>query len=186
MPTEPLVLQDGWVAQAKRCPSPNHDARPEGCVIDTLVIHSISLPPGEYGGDYVQQLFQNCLAADAHPYFAGICELKVSAHFYIRRNGELLQCVPTHQRAWHAGQSEFCGRVAVNDFSIGVELEGTDQDPFETAQYHQLTGLVLCLQAAYPDITDDRLVGHSDIAPGRKTDPGVGFDWERLRGLLNE
>jgi len=153
--------------------SPNCDARPSG-VIDLLVIHSISLPPGIYGGDEVERLFTNRLDAEAHPYFAQIAGLRVSAHFFIRRDGGLVQFVSCLERAWHAGASSWQGRSNCNDFSIGVELEGLDSLPFENAQYATLVHLTRALRANYPLRA---IAGHSDIAPGRKTDPGLGFDW---------
>ncbi len=169
----------GWLAAARRVASPNCDARPEGEAISLLVIHNISLPPGQFGGSGVEQLFGNRLDPLEHPYYAGIHGLRVSAHFFIRRDGELVQFVPCGLRAWHAGISQWRGRGRCNDFSIGVELEGTDETPFTEAQYAMLNRLVPVLRAAYP-IMD--VVGHSDIAPGRKTDPGPHFDWGRLRG----
>jgi AmpD protein len=162
-------------------PSPNCDARPEGEAITLLVVHNISLPPGEFGGDGVIELFCNRLDPAAHPYYAGLQGLRVSAHFFIRRDGELIQFVPCGQRAWHAGASLWCGRERCNDFSIGVELEGTDDLPYGDAQYATLAALTRQLQAAYP-IT--AITGHSDIAPGRKTDPGPAFDWARFRSDL--
>ncbi|GGB36995.1 N-acetyl-anhydromuranmyl-L-alanine amidase [Oceanisphaera marina] len=148
-----------------------------------LVVHSISLPPARYGGPYIDQLFLGKLNPDDDPYFAGIYQLRVSAHCLIRRDGELVQYVPFNKRAWHAGQSDFNGRERCNDFAIGIELEGTDTDHFTAAQYQQLTELTRLLQAQFPAITTERIVGHSDIAPGRKTDPGSGFDWAFLERL---
>ncbi len=165
-------------------PSPNMDDRPEGADINLLVIHSISLPPGEYGGEHIEQLFTNSLPADAHPYFQEIHQLEVSAHVLIRRDGSLVQFVPFNKRAWHAGESCYQGRQRCNDFSIGIELEGTDTDAFETAQYDTLAELVKVLCTHYPSIDTQRIAGHSDIAPGRKTDPGTGFDWNRLSTRL--
>ena len=147
--------------------------------VDVLVVHSISLPPGQFGGPFIEHLFCNCLDATQHEYFSEICHLRVSSHFLIRRDGELLQFVPTHMRAWHAGQSCFGNRTQVNDFSLGVELEGTDDQPFTDAQYVQLTELTQALMFAYPGIRNSTVVAHSDIAPGRKTDPGPCFDWSR-------
>lgn len=172
---------EGWHAGAWRVPSPNRDARPEGEPISLVVIHNISLPPGRFGGDGIVQLFTNRIDPTAHPYYAGIANLRVSAHFLIRRRGELIQFVPCGARAWHAGVSTWKGRERCNDFSIGIELEGTDDRPFTQAQYRRLAALIGALRNAYP-ITD--LAGHSDIAPGRKTDPGPCFDWPRLRALL--
>lgn len=164
--------------------SPNYDDRPPGTTVDTLVIHAISLPPDSFGGGHVGRLFTNCLDSDAHPFFAELRHLRVSAHFYIDRPGTLTQFVPVGKRAWHAGESLFRGRRAVNDFSIGIELEGCDSRCFEDAQYEVLVELTRTLQAAFPAMTTDRITGHSDIAPGRKTDPGPCFDWCRyLEGL---
>lgn len=165
-------------------PSPNMDDRPEGTDINLLVIHSISLPPGEYGGDYIAQLFTNALPADAHPYFAEIHQLQVSAHVLIKRDGAVTQFVPFNKRAWHAGESCYQDNECCNDFSIGIELEGTDTDSFESAQYETLVDLVKALCEHYPSITTQRIAGHSEIAPGRKTDPGSGFDWDRFSTLL--
>ncbi len=167
----------GWLAGARRVESPNQDARPAGMSVELVVIHNISLPPGEFGGPGVEQLFGNRLDPAEHPYYAGIHRLRVSAHFFIRRDGELVQFVPCGQRAWHAGVSSWRGRECCNDFSIGVELEGTDDSSFSDAQYAVLNGLLRVLRSAHPIAA---VVGHSDIAPGRKTDPGPGFDWGRL------
>ncbi len=167
----------GWLAAARRVVSPNCDARPDGESISLLVIHNISLPPGQFGGPGVEQLFCNRLDPLEHPYYAGIHGLRVSAHFFIRRDGALIQFVPCGLRAWHAGASQWRGRERCNDFSIGVELEGSDEMPFTDAQYAVLDRLVTALRAAYP-IAD--VAGHSDIAPGRKTDPGPCFEWQRL------
>ena len=169
----------GLIQGASYVASPNCDARPEGAPIDTLVIHSISLPPGRFGGRGIEQLFCNTLNPDDHPYYREIQNLKVSTHVLIRRNGQLVQFVPLHQRAWHAGLSYCEGRSRINDFSIGVELEGADNLPFEEAQYESLTKLTRVLRQAYPAITPERIYGHCDIAPGRKTDPGPTFDWKR-------
>lgn len=170
----------GLLRQARLCPSPNQDARPEGCQPELLVIHGISLPPGEYGGPWIDHLFQNRLSADAHPYFAGIAELRVSSHLLIRRDGELVQYVPFHLRAWHAGVSSYQGRERCNDFSIGIELEGQDDAPYEAAQYQVLAAVIIALEQAYPGIDHRRMAGHSDIAPGRKSDPGPAFFWQDL------
>ena len=152
--------------------------------MDLLVIHGISLPAGHYGGPHIEALFLNRLATQADPSFASLAGLRVSAHFLIRRDGALLQFVATVDRAWHAGVSSFEGRTACNDFSLGIELEGCDDEPYEDAQYAQLVALTLCLQAGYPGISTDRIVGHADIAPGRKTDPGPHFDWALYRRAL--
>ena len=169
----------GLIQGVRFVASPNCDARPAGVPVDTLIIHSISLPPGKFGGPGVERLFCNCLDPDEHPYYREIKDLKVSAHFLVRRNGELVQFVPLHQRAWHAGQSYCEGRTRVNDFSIGVELEGADNLPFEDVQYDSLAKLTSAIRTQYPAITKERIYGHGDIAPGRKTDPGPLFDWNR-------
>jgi AmpD protein len=176
---------DGWLPDARPVPSPNWDERPADAVVDLLVIHGISLPPGSFGGPWIQQLFQNRLDPRAHPYFGGIAHLRVSAHLLIRRDGELIQLVALQNRAWHAGVSCFDGRACCNDFSIGIELEGTDEVPYEAAQYRVLARTTREIQTRYPGITRQRIVGHSDIAPGRKTDPGPAFDWDRFRALLS-
>ena len=170
--------QTGLVSSAKLIASPNHDERPTGTKIDVLVIHAISLPPQCYGEEFVEDYFTNRLDRNAHPYFLEIAVRKVSSHFFIKRGGEITQFVPTHLRAWHAGKSSFRGQHAVNNFSIGVELEGCDEHEFEDAQYLTLSSLTKCLQVDFPLITTDRIVGHSDISPGRKTDPGPCFKWE--------
>ncbi len=174
----------GQVTPARFIPSPNCDQRPAEIAIEVLIIHAISLPPRQYGGEYIQQFFTNRLDFNAHPYFANLRDMKVSAHFVIMRDGELLQFVATHQRAWHAGKSNFQGRAAVNDFSIGIELEGCDEAPFEPAQYDTLSNLIRVLTNAYPRIRQEHIVGHSDIAADRKTDPGPCFDWSQIRDAL--
>ncbi len=166
-------------------PSPNCDHRPDGLNIDLIVIHGISLPPGEFGGPWIDALFTNTLDPDAHPYFQNLAGLRVSAHLLIRRDGQPVQYVPFQQRAWHAGTSEYAGRSRCNDFSVGIELEGTDDCPYDNRQYQCLAAVIRALRTAYPKMTPDRLVGHTDIAPDRKTDPGPAFDWARLRRLLN-
>ena len=165
-------------------PSPNHDRRPEGVEPTLLVIHGISLPAGRFGGPYVEDLFLNRLDVSAHESFAALAELRVSSHVFVRRDGAVVQFVPFTQRAWHAGASSFQGRTACNDFSIGIELEGTDETPYEEAQYVCLNALIAALRAAYPAITPASIVGHEDIAPGRKTDPGPAFDWGRVSGKV--
>jgi AmpD protein len=173
-----VVGDDGWVAGAKALPSPNHEARPHGMVPALIVIHNISLPPGEFGGEAIGELFLNRLDCSAHPYYdAHLRGLQVSSHFVIRRTGALEQFVSCDARAWHAGASNFFGRERCNDFSIGIELEGTDGVSFEPQQYATLAPLVRALMARYPI---EALAGHSDIAPGRKTDPGPYFEWERI------
>jgi AmpD protein len=174
----------GWLQSARQVPSPNCDDRPPGTEPDLVVVHGISLPPGEFGGPWIDQLFTNALPAAAHPYFAGITDLRVSAHLLLRRDGEVVQYVPFHRRAWHAGVSSWAGRERCNDYSIGIELEGDDHSPYESAQYAMLARVIALLCRAYPRIAPDRIVGHSDIAPGRKSDPGVAFDWPRLRSLV--
>jgi AmpD protein len=174
----------GLVAGARQLPSPNCDDRPEGCTVDLVVVHGISLPPGEFGGPWIDALFTNTLPPDEHPYFAGIAALRVSSHLLVRRDGEVVQYVPLHRRAWHAGASSWRGRSACNDFSIGIELEGTDASPYEDRQYTVLAGLIAAICRAYPTVGPEAVAGHSDIAPGRKTDPGIAFDWPRLRALL--
>lgn len=169
---------------ARQVPSPNCDERPAGCYIGLIVIHNISLPPGCYGGTEIEQLFTNCLDPAAHPYFAEMAHLKVSSHLLIRRDGELIQYVPFSKRAWHAGESCYRNRSACNDFSIGIELEGQDDENYTAEQYDRLAGVVNSLFAMYPRLSPDSIVGHSDIAPGRKTDPGPAFDWEHFRHLL--
>ena len=165
-------------------PSPNYDARPENSKIKLIVIHGISLPPGEFGGGYIQQFFCNNLDTQAHEYFAEICEMRVSAHCLIERDGNIIQFVSFLDRAWHAGVSNWCGEDTCNNFSIGIELEGTDDLDYSEAQYESLCKLVGCLQSRYVDIEPDAVCGHSDIAPGRKTDPGPGFDWLHFKKIL--
>ena len=178
-------LHDGWLSPARRVVSPNCDERPAGCAVDLVVIHGISLPPREYGGAWIDALFTNTLDAGAHPYFAGICSARVSAHLLIRRDAGLVQYVPFGMRAWHAGESVFEGRRACNDYSIGVELEGCDEEPYAAPQYQRLAEVLALLMRHYPAITPARVVGHCDVAPGRKTDPGPLFDWDRLYTLLD-
>lgn len=165
-------------------PSPHQDERPAGVPIDLLVVHNISLPPGQFGGQAVLDFFCGQLQVSDHPYFAEIAHLRVSAHLFIRRDGSLVQFVPFHQRAWHAGVSHFQGKDRCNDFSIGIELEGTDTHPYEPAQYTQLAAVTRLLMQAYPGLTRERLVGHATIAPGRKTDPGEAFLWQHFIGQL--
>ena len=177
----PALWQDGWYRFARPLPSPNFGPRPAGAQIDLIVLHSISLPPGRYGGDEVQQLFTNQLDWDAHPYFGSIRGLEVSAHFYVRRNGELWQFVSCDDRAWHAGPSSWRGRTNCNDDSIGIELEGLEGDRFELAQYETLASLCSALAQRYAIAF---IAGHEHIAPGRKADPGSGFDWALLQQQL--
>ena len=171
---------DGWLAGIRRLPSPNCDPRPPGSEPELIVIHGISLPPGRYGGPWIDRFFTNALPAEADPYFATIQHLQVSSHVLIARDGSVTQYVPFSLRAWHAGASNWCGREACNDFSIGIELEGTDDEPYDDRQYPVLAALIATLQQAYPSLAAGAVTGHSDIAPGRKTDPGPGFDWRRL------
>ena len=177
-------IRDGWLTGARRVPSPNCDERPPGAEPELVVVHGISLPPGEFGGPHIDALFTNTLDPGLHPFFAEIRDLRVSAHLLIRRDGALVQYVPFHRRAWHAGVSRFQGRERCNDFSIGIELEGTDEVPYEAAQYQALARVIRLLAATYPGIGPGRVVGHCHIAPGRKTDPGPAFDWVRLEVLL--
>jgi AmpD protein len=176
--------RSGWLAQARRVDSPNFGERPASAVIDLLVIHNISLPPGEFGGPWVEHLFCGRLDPGLHPYFAAIANNPVSAHLFIRRDGETVQFVDLHKRAWHAGRSCWQGQAECNDYSIGIELEGTDETPFTEAQYLRLAQLTAEIMRSFPAITAERIVGHSDVAPGRKTDPGQAFDWGRYRDLL--
>jgi N-acetyl-anhydromuramoyl-L-alanine amidase len=180
----PFTLQQGWLEQARRVPSPNCGPRPTDCVPELLVIHNISLPPRCYGGDEIERLFTNCLDWDAHPYFGEIRGMQVSSHLLIRRDGELLQFVSCDERAWHAGLSSYQGRDNCNDFSIGIELEGADDEAYADVQYTVLSAVTLTLLGHYRGMSAEGIVGHSDIAPGRKTDPGPAFDWARYRRLL--
>jgi AmpD protein len=181
-----MYIQNGFLQHIKQIASPNCDPRPLGTEINLLVIHNISLPPGEFGGGNIEKLFTNQLLATAHPYFATILPMRVSAHVLIDRDGRLTQFVSFEQRAWHAGASEFQGKPACNDYSIGIELEGTDNNAYTEQQYFALTELTLVLMQQYSGITLDRIVGHCDIAPGRKTDPGAAFDWRYYRTLLQQ
>jgi AmpD protein len=175
-------LQTGLMLGAKHVASPNSDARPPGIEAELIVVHGISLPPGEFGGPWIERFFTNTLPLDVHPYFAEIGDLRVSSHLVIGRDGGLTQFVSFDDRAWHAGQSNYRGRGACNDFSIGIELEGVDTLPYEAAQYDTLGAVIVALCEAYPRLSTDRVVGHSDISPGRKTDPGPAFDWARAHG----
>lgn len=174
---------DHWLRPARHCPSPNCNPRPAGEEIRLIVVHGISLPPGEFGGPWIDALFTNSLPAHVHPYFADIAGLAVSSHLLIRRDGEIVQYVPFDLRAWHAGKSVYQGRENCNDFSIGIELEGTDEQPYTDAQYEQLARVTALLQTRYP-ATYRHIAGHSDIAPGRKTDPGPAFVWARFQQIL--
>jgi len=170
----------GLIRPATQCPSPNQDERPEGTEPELVIIHGISLPPGEFGGPYIESLFTNCLDCTAHPYFTEIEGMQVSSHLLVRRDGELIQFVPFERRAWHAGLSQFRGRSCCNDYSIGIELEGTDDTPYTDEQYKQLVAVIQAIIATYPKISARRIAGHCDVAPGRKTDPGPAFNWLRL------
>ena len=174
----------GLLLQARQVSSPNFDERPTGMQPDLIIVHGISLPPGQYGGPWIDQLFTNVLPAGEHPYFKQIEGLEVSTHVLIRRDGELVQYVPFHKRAWHAGASSYQGRERCNDFSIGIELEGVDDAPYEAAQYRQLAKLIISLCKHYSSLSTSQVVGHSDVSPGRKTDPGESFDWPRLRAMI--
>jgi len=178
--------ETGLVKWARQVNSPNFDDRPQGMSIDALIIHAISLPPGEYGGGHIEQFFCNQLDREGHSYFSEIAGIKVSAHFFINRSGELVQFVPVHKRAWHAGVSCCMGREAVNDFSVGIELEGCDDDEFEEAQYRTLVELTHLLTSSIPSLSSKHIYGHEEIAPGRKTDPGPGFDWQAYRLAVSE
>lgn len=174
----------GRIAAARWCASPNFNERPPGKQPSLLVVHNISLPPGQFSGDAIERFFCNQLDASAHPYFQTIADLEVSSHLLVRRDGSVLQFVNLRDRAWHAGRSSFRGEVECNDFSIGIELEGEDNTPYTESQYEQLSKLCALIMAAWPDITPERVTGHSDIAPGRKTDPGPAFDWSHFRSKL--
>jgi len=174
-----MKITQGWLSAGTRLESPNTDKRPDSADISLLVIHNISLPPEQFGGPYIGQLFTNCLNPADHPYFAEICDLKVSSHLLIDRDGVIIQFVPFSQRAWHAGVSEFDGRSNCNDFSIGIEMEGSDNTAYTDSQYSALAKVTDLLLEHYPLLCKERITGHSDIAPGRKTDPGPAFDWPR-------
>lgn len=174
----------GWIEGVRTVQSPNCDDRPGDELPALIVVHGISLPPGEYGGGWVDALFTNSLPVERHPYFAEISHLRVSAHALIARDGHLTQYVSFLQRAWHAGESNFCGREACNDFSIGIELEGVDDRAYEPVQYRTLATLIASLRSTFASLLEADIVGHSDISPGRKTDPGPAFDWAHLRTLL--
>lgn len=184
--TAPPVIDaaTGLLAGVRQVLSPHCDARPAGSKPELIVVHGISLPPGEFGGPWIDRLFTGTLPPEAHPFFKSIEGLRASAHALIRRDGEIVQYVPFNERAWHAGQSEYRGRKDCNDYSIGIEIEGTDDTPYTDEQYRRLAALAAALLAAYPSLSLEHIVGHSDIAPGRKTDPGAAFDWPRLRAAL--
>jgi N-acetyl-anhydromuramoyl-L-alanine amidase len=186
VPPPPLHIDraTGLLAGARQILSPHFDARPGGVLPELLVVHGISLPPGEFGGPWIDRLFTGTLPWAEHPYFKQIEGLRASAHALIRRDGQIVQYVPFGERAWHAGQSAWRGRSGCNDFSIGVELEGTDHTPYTDAQYQALAALTAALLAAYPSLSAQAIAGHSDVSPGRKSDPGPSFDWARFRELL--
>jgi AmpD protein len=181
--TLPLIhinLETGLIEGARQCPSPNHDARSSADDMSLIVIHNISLPPNEYGGDGIDQLFTNTIDKGEHPFYEEIYKLRVSSHLLIRRDGEMVQYVPFHKRAWHAGVSQFLGRDVCNDFSIGIEMEGTDFEVFTEDQYEVLNKVIASLLASYPSLSEDAITGHEHIAEGRKTDPGPFFKWQKL------
>ena len=180
-----IDVTTGLLREARQVLSPHWDERPAGCVPELIVVHGISLPPGEFGGPWIEQLFTGGLDPNAHPYFSAIAALRVSAHVLVRRDGAPVQFVPFGMRAWHAGASSWQGRSACNDFSIGIEMEGTDEGPYEAAQYRTLAELIGALCLAYPTLARERVVGHSEIAPERKSDPGPAFAWSLLRELLS-
>jgi AmpD protein len=179
-----LTINDGWLEGVRQLRSPNFDQRPEGAGPTLLVVHGISLPPGEFGGGHIDRLFTNDLDPGAHPYFVEIAHLRVASHVLIDRAGEVTQYVSFLDRAWHAGESSYCGQARCNDFSVGIELEGTDDFPYAPVQYETLARVVASLRNAYVALREAEIVGHCDIAPGRKTDPGPAFDWTRLQAVL--
>ena len=179
-----FIRTDGWLEGVRRVATANFNSRPNG-EVSLLVVHNISLPPGRFGGGYIEQFFCNRLNRDEHPYFNEIADLQVSAHCLIYRDGSLVQFVSFLDRAWHAGRSTFQGRAECNDYSVGVELEGADEIPYTEAQYQALASLTVALMQRYPSLTPERIAGHCDIAPERKTDPGAAFDWHHFRRLLD-
>lgn len=179
------IENDFWLTKVKRVPSPFYNERPEHTEIDLLVIHNISLPPGQYGGDEIEDFFTGKLDKNAHPFFAVIDQMQVSAHCLVRRDGSIIQFVPFNKRAWHAGRSSFAGKVECNDYSIGIELEGTDYEAYTQAQYQALTSLSIAIMQRFPAITPQRITGHQYIAPQRKTDPGLTFNWRYYRACLS-
>jgi len=183
--TKLSIDEAGWLKSVEVFRSPNFDSRPDNAQIRLIVVHGISLPPGEYGGGHIQQFFCNKLEAQLHPYFEEICEMTVSAHCLVERDGNILQFVSFEDRAWHAGESEWRGEAVCNNFSVGIELEGCDDEAYTQAQYRQLASLVGALRSRYPQIETDGITGHSDIAPGRKTDPGPAFEWDCLAACLS-
>ncbi len=179
-----INIADGWLRGVRQVRSPNADSRPAGVEIDLIVVHGISLPPGEFGGSAIDDLFCNCLEPTAHPYYRDIAAIRVSSHALIARDGRITQYVPFHKRAWHAGQSSYQGRDACNDFSVGIELEGCDDIAYAEPQYQALAQLVKSLRREYPSLIHAPVVGHEHIAPGRKTDPGPAFNWQRLTAMI--
>lgn len=184
--THSYSIEEGLLKPARQCPSANQDDRPEGVGPELIIIHNISLPPGEFGHPYIDDLFTNSLDPEIHPYFAEIVDQQVSAHLLIHRDGGVVQYVPFTRRAWHAGKSHHRGRECCNDFSIGIELEGSDEIPYTAQQYTTLIHIIISLIEAYPAIGINNIVGHSDVAPGRKTDPGPAFNWKHLRSELGK
>jgi AmpD protein len=180
-----IDVKTGSLEGARQVPSPNFNERPSGMPLELIVVHNISLPPGEFGGTAIDEFFTNCLDSARHPYFRELAGLQVSSHLLIRRGGEVVQYVPFSRRAWHAGVSRYKGRENCNDFSIGIELEGADDVPYAETQYERLADVVSCLLHTYDSLSAEDIVGHSDIAPGRKTDPGPAFDWPHFRRRLN-
>ena len=179
-----MRIENSLLDVARQHPSPNYDDRPDETDIDLIVVHGISLPPADFGGPWIDQLFTNTLDPEQHAYFREIHDQRVSSHLLIRRDGEIIQYVPFDKRAWHAGESSFAGRPMCNDYAIGIELEGTDDIPYEAIQYENLADVIACIMSAYPSISLGRVTGHCDVSPGRKTDPGELFDWHRLYALL--
>lgn len=188
MPPLRIDARSGLLEGVRYVASPFQDERPPGAGVELVVVHGISLPPGQFGEPWIDRLFTGALDPGAHPYFATISGLEVSAHLLVRRDGEITQYVPFHRRAWHAGESSWRGRTACNDFSVGIELEGADTVPYEAVQYERLAELIRALATTYPGLASDslidRIASHSEISPGRKTDPGPAFDWPRLHALL--
>jgi AmpD protein len=180
------TISKGWLAGARKVASPNYNCRPEEAPLQLIVLHNISLPPGKFGGGHIEALFTNTLNPSLHPYFESIAHLRVSAHFLVTRLGEIVQFVASGDRAWHAGESHWCGQTNCNDFSIGIELEGTDDQAYTDVQYVHLRQLIKALRRYHPSLDQSDIVGHSDIAPGRKTDPGGCFDWHRLADVSND
>lgn len=179
-----IDARTGLALRVRQVLTNHYDARPAGIVPDLVIVHGISLPPAQFGGPWIDRLFTGSLPPEVHPFFAAMAVGRVSAHALIRRDGEIVQYVPFGERAWHAGRSEYLGREACNDFSVGIELEGTDDTPYEAAQYESLAALIRALLGTYATLSRERIVGHSDVAPGRKSDPGASFDWDRLRASI--